>query len=333
MRVLLAACLALCAVNAAAAWLEDSRAIMGTEVRVSLWHDDPAAGREALEAAFAKMVWVDETLSPYKPTSALSRVNAKAAAGPVPVSPELALLVRRAGQFSELSGGAFDITFASLGRHYDYRAGRAPSEQLTRELLPAIDYRWLALDENAGTLAFRHPDVQIDLGGIAKGWAVDLAVAELVRHGVKSAAVSAGGDSRVLGTRQGEPWRVGIKNPRISERDGRATVITLPLADTAVSTSGDYERFFLAGDSGQRVHHILNPKTGRSAEGVMSVTIIGPEGLSTDALSTTVFILGPRRGLELIDRLPGYDAVVIDDQGGVHYSAGLAPPPAGGAKQ
>jgi thiamine biosynthesis lipoprotein len=135
--------------------------------------------------------------------------------------------------------------------------------------------------------------------------------------GVAHASISAGGDSRIIGDRLGQPWSVGIQHPR--QEDQMSAV--LPLVDTAVSTSGDYERYF--EKDGVRYHHILDPDTGRSATGSWSVTILGPEATLTDALSTSVFVLGPERGLALIDQLPGIDAIIIDPNGDLRFSADL----------
>lgn len=219
-----------------------------------------------------------------------------------------------------MSGGAFDITFASIGRYYDYRNKLTPSEQQREDLLPAINYRLIHLDTQRNTLWFEHPKLYIDLGGIAKGYAVDKAIAIVQSFGVKHASITAGGDSRVIGDKFGRPWLIGIKNPRAD-----AVAITLPLEDVAVSTSGDYERYFI-DDKGERVHHIINPRTGKSTSGVNSVTIIGPQGFDTDPLSTTVFVLGEEKGLALINSLPGFDAVIINSSGKVSYSQGLMPP-------
>jgi thiamine biosynthesis lipoprotein len=135
--------------------------------------------------------------------------------------------------------------------------------------------------------------------------------------------VSAGGDSRVLGDKLGKPWLVGIRNPRAEDKN--AVAITLPLENCAISTSGDYERFFIDKD-GQRVHHIINPKTGKSPHGIISASVIGPAGFDTDPLTKTIFIMGPEKGLALINSLPGFDAIVITESGKVIYSKGLTPP-------
>ena len=133
-----------------------------------------------------------------------------------------------------------------------------------------------------------------------------------------------------MGDKMGRPWIVGIKNPRAGENHDSPPVIRLPLTDTAISTSGDYERYFIDDTSGERIHHIINPKTGRSATGVISVTVLGPKGVDTDPLSTTVFVLGVEKGLKLVNRLQGIDCVIIDSSGKVHFSTGLSPPESSG---
>lgn len=309
-----------------AEWLQDTQAIMGTEVSVTVWHQDAKAGETAIAAVMADMRRIDATYSPYKESSELAHVNAVASKQAVALSPEFSRLVERALHYSEISGGAFDITFASLGWFYDYRGKKKPAAEQYKTLLPAINYRFLNFDPKRRTLAFTHPNVRIDLGGIAKGYAVDRAIEILRKHGISHASVSAGGDSRLLGDRRGRPWLIGIKNPRQQGPDDRTVVLTMPLNDVAVSTSGDYERYFVDETTGEWVHHILNPKTGKSAHGVISVTILGPRGLDTDALSTTVFVLGIEEGLALLAQLPGFDGVIIDANGKVHYSEGLQPP-------
>jgi thiamine biosynthesis lipoprotein len=308
-----------------AGWHSDNQDIMGTRISVSLWHDDADQGRKAVAAVMAEMRRIDAEYSPYIETSQLSRANrlapAATAANPLAISTELAQILDKSLYYSRLSDGAFDITFASLGRYYDYRKGQKPSAEQRQALLPAIDYRLVKLDMKMPGLYFAHPKVYLDLGGIAKGYAVDRGMAIVREFGVEHASISAGGDSRVIGTKEGRPWMVGIKNPR--GEDGVA--IALPLENCAISTSGDYERYFIDAD-GNRVHHILNPRTGESTSGIASASIIGPEGFDTDPLSTTVFVLGVEKGLALINKLPGFDAVIITTAGKVHYSEGLMPP-------
>lgn len=309
-------------VAARAEWHARDEAIMGTRVSVEVWHEDPAAAAAAIEAVIAEMRRIDALMSHYKPESQLSRINRDAAAGPVHVDRELAELIVRALEFSELSGGAFDITYASVGYLYDYREHRHPTDAEIEAALPAINWRHVVVDREASTVRFLKPGVRIDLGGIAKGYAVDRCIALLRARGITNASVSAGGDSRLLGDRRGRPWIVGIRHPDDRER----VIARIPLEDAAISTSGDYERYF--DEDGVRYHHIINPRTGRSATGVRSVTVIGPDATLTEGLTKSVFILGPERGLALMEAQADADAVVVTSDGKVHYSKGLAPPEA-----
>jgi len=300
-----------------AEWFSRDEAIMGTAVRVELWHENAKAARAAMAAVIEEMRRVDRVMSPYKEDSELSRINREAARAPVSISPEMAAIIARAIEFSKLSDGAFDITFSSVGYLYDYRRHIHPSDAEIARALPGINYRHLVLDGKHHTLHFAREGVRIDLGGIAKGWAVDRSIEILKKHGITHALVNAGGDTRVLGDKRGRPWKVGIRDPR--RRDGVVAVV--PLADKAFSTSGDYERFFV--EDGVRYHHIINPKTGKSATGVRSVTVIADDATTTEGLTKSVFIKGPKEGLRLIETLTGVEAIVIDAEGAMHVSAGL----------
>jgi len=299
-------------------WLSREEAIMGTAVSVELWSADRACGEAAIAAVMADMHRIDHAMSPHKPESELSRINRNAATRAVPLTDEMYALVVRAIEFSELSDGAFDITYASVGHLYDYRSGVKPSEEALAEARAAIGYRHLQLDLATRSLRFARPGVRIDLGGFAKGHAVDRGAAILRQHGIKNAIVTAGGDSHVLGDRRGRPWTIAIADPR---RPGEVVAV-LPLEDTALSTSGDYERFFIDAD-GRRCHHLIDPKTGRSPSSVRSVTILADDGLTTEAFSKTVFVSGLEKGLRLVESQEGVDAVVVDATGELHYSGGL----------
>jgi len=304
---------------ARAEWFSDKRPIMGTAVSVELWSDDEAAAHAAIEAVMQEMVRIDETMSPYIETSELALINRDAVQHPVKISAEMFHLLQTSLHYSEISDGAFDISFASVGYLYDYRKHIEPSAQQIKTHLDAIDYRSIKLDANASTVHFLKPGMRIDLGGIAKGYAVDQGADILLARGIKNAIVTAGGDSRIIGDHHGRPWMVGIKDPRIANKEA----VVLPLENTALSTSGDYERYFMDGE--RRVHHIINPRTGKSATGIRSVSVMAAHGIDTDALTKPLFILGVERGMQIIDRIPGVDAVVIDDQGQLYYSKNLAP--------
>ena len=217
-----------------------------------------------------------------------------------------------------MSGGAFDITFDSVGQFYDFRRRIHPTDAVIAEHLPEINYRHIELVPAGHTIRFTMPGTRINLGGIAKGYSVERVIALLRAAGVKHALAMAGGDTRLLGDHHGAPWVIGIRDPD----DENRLVTKLALDDEAISTSGDYERFFDEG--GKRYHHIINPRTGKSATGVRSVTIVGPDAVMTEGLTKTVFINGPEKGLALVNSLKGYDAVIVDDQHRVYLSKGLA---------
>lgn len=298
-------------------WMRRDEAIMGTAVHVDLWAARREQGDRAMDAVMAEMHRIDHRYSPHRPDSELSRINREAAETAVPLSDECFHLIARAKAFSELSGGAFDISYAAVGRLYDYRRGLRPDPSTLARARASVGWQHLELDAATRSLRFARPGMCIDLGGFAKGHAVEQAAQILRAHGVRSAYVAAGGDSRVLGDRRGRPWSVAVRHPR---RAGEVVAV-LPLLDVAVSTSGDYERYFER--DGVRFHHLLDPATGRCPDHVRSVTIVAPDGLTSEALSKSVFVLGVERGLALVDRMPGVDAVVVDADGELHFSSGL----------
>jgi len=298
-------------------WVVEERELMGTAVAVELWSDDPDTGRRLAAEALAEIRRLDLMMNPWNPDSELARINREAAAGPVETTPEIIEVLERALHYSALSEGAFDVSFASVGQHYDYRAGKQPEAEQIAAGRAGIDYRAIDLDPSTASVHFRKAGMQLDFGGIAKGYAVDRAVAILQAGGISSAVVSAGGDSRILGLHGERVRTIGIRHPR---KAGEFAAI-VPLANMAISTSGDYERFFIA--DGVRHHHILNPGTGESAREVQSASVLAPAAVDSDALSTTVFVLGVEKGLALVNSIAGIDAIIIDGAGKLHYSADL----------
>jgi len=302
---------------AATGWYADAREKMGTRVEIQVQADSEAAAAPLLAAGMAEFDRIESWMSTYRDDSEISRVNRLAAREPVRVSAELYGIVARSLELSELSDGAFDITFDSVGRLYDFRSGVRPDAEEIRRSLPDINYRHVVLDPAASTIRFTREGTRINLGGIGKGYACEQVAALLRKAGVTSGRVNAGGDTRLIGNREGRPWMVGIRDPD----DGGRWVTRLALSDEAISTAGDYERFF--DEDGVRYHHIIDPGTGDSARGVRSVTVIGPDATLTDGLDNAVFILGPERGLALIDATPGYAAVVVDAERNVRFSRAL----------
>ena len=303
-----------------AEWMGDARPMMGTEVSVYLWSDDSEAGLVALESVFQEADRIDRLMSTYKYASEISKINREAAGLPVVANEELYRLISRSLEISSLTDGAFDITYESVGQHYDFRERQRPDEATVKSELEKIDFRYLQLDDTTRTVRFDREGVRINLGGIAKGYVVERAISILRVKGIQNAIVTAGGDSRLLGDRRGRPWMVGIRDPR---KDGEVA-ISVPLQDEAISTSGDYERFF--DEDGIRYHHIIHPGSGTPASGVHSATVFGPDAVTTDALSTSVFVMGVDKGLKMIASLAGYESIVIDAEGRVFFSDGLQQP-------
>jgi thiamine biosynthesis lipoprotein len=309
--------LALFFAPAHATWQQREAGIMGTNIRAEVFHEDAELREKALSTVMDEMERINQLMSPYIETSELSQLNRRAAKTAVPVSKEMYELLELSIRLSKLSEGAFDITFASVGYLYDYKKAQRPQQAQIDEKLAAINYQHLVLQPNDQSVRYAHADVKIDLGGIAKGYAVDQAIEKIKAMGIEHALVTAGGDTRLLGDRKGKPWIVGIRDPR----DESKQAVVIPLEDAAMSTSGDYERYF--EQDGKRYHHILSPKTGESSYEVQSVSIIGPESVYNDALSTAVFVMGLENGIGLINSLPEFEAIVMDNQRRMHYSIGL----------
>ncbi|EWH09529.1 ApbE family lipoprotein [Catenovulum agarivorans DS-2] len=303
-----------------AKWMAHNFNVMGTAAEIRFYQPALMSEQQA-QRLLVKLVdvmhQIDESMSPYKSNSELSQVNQEAHAKPLKVSADLLSVINKAQYIAKLSGGIFDITFASAGHLYQYREHIRPTELQLAQASKFINYQDIALDEKNSTIHFLKQGTKIDLGGIAKGFAVQKCLTILEQAGVEHALVNAGGDTGLLGDKLGKNWMVAIKHPR--QPDKQAAL--LPLANEAISTSGDYERYFI--EDGQRYHHILNPRTGKSAKKLVSVSVIGPDAMMTDALSTTVFILGRSAGFKLLEQFSGYEAIVIDNELNMHFSTGL----------
>jgi thiamine biosynthesis lipoprotein len=332
MRIRLAALLTCLAVlggalphAAHAEWHKRTDAIMGTRIYVEIWDTDSAHGEASIDAVMAEMRHIDDLMSHYKPESQLSQINQHAADAPVVVDKELFDLIKLSTHYSEITEGAFDITYASVGYLYNYPKHIRPTEEQIKAALPAVNWRNMKFDDAHHSVFFEHKGMRIDVGGIGKGYAVDRGIEILQKRGIQHAVVTAGGDSRIIGKRiaadgSEREWLVAIRHPD----DPNKVVTRIPLSDAAMSTSGDYERYF--DENGVRYHHIIDPRTGHSASMVRSATIIGPTATQTDGMSKTAFVLGAEKALEIINRMPEYDAVFVKPDGKVLYSNGLRPP-------
>lgn len=295
--------------------------LMDTLVQSTVFAREAIQGQNALQAAYQEMIRLEGLLDRHHPDSEVTQINRAAGREPAPVSPETLLIIEQAQEFAVLTGGAFDITVGPLLRLWRFAdgGGQVPPEESLRAAAALVDFRQIEVDRPAGSVFLRKNGAEIDLGGIAKGFVADRAVEVLRRSGVTSASVDAGGDIRLIGAKpDGSPWRIGVRHPR----ERRGIIAVLELRDSAVVTSGDYERYFLF--EGTRYHHLLDPATGRPAGGLVSVTVVAPEAMTADALSTAVFVLGRERGLELVESLPGIEALLVTAELEVVYSSGLA---------
>ena len=267
----------------------------------------------AINSAMDRMQEVDSKFNSQNPESPIYTFNHQG----VPISdPEIVAMVRLALQIATDTDGAFDITVAPLIELWGFYGDspRLPAEEKIKDCLKRIGYRHLILKD--GTLRKDRPEVQMDLGGIAKGYSVSQAVDTLKKKGVSAALINAGGDVYALGKKGGVPWKVGIRSPRADGILGY-----LEVEDLAVMGSGDYERFFI--ENGKRYHHIFDPRTGYPAEGLISTTLIHPDPMVADAWNTAIFVLGPEKGLEWVEKISAMEAVMVTADGEILYSTGM----------
>ncbi len=303
------------------------RDVMGTIARIVAVGMDEAVAAECIEAGFSELVGVDELMSDYKEDSEISRVNRDAGREAVEVGEAVFEVLERSVEFSEKTGGVFDITVGPLVDLWRAagEGGRMPTEEDIAEAEAKVGYDKLKLDAAKRTVRFAVDGMRLDLGGIAKGYAIDKAVVAMREKGAIGGMVDVGGDIRCFGAppRGRGEWMVGLQNPSISKADTSGQlVLTLKLADKAVATSGDYRRFVLI--DGKRFSHIVNPVAISAAGELVSVTIIAASALEADALATAVSVLGSEKGLELVEKSEGVEAILIPvgDEGKIIKSSG-----------
>jgi thiamine biosynthesis lipoprotein len=309
-----------CNVNPPASIYHESRLLMGTLVEIKLVASTPGSAKAAFEAAFLEFGRIERLMSFQSASSELERINQAAGGEPVVVSSELLRLIRQAKHYAEVTNGAFDISVGPLIKlwGFDNEQHRLPEAEEINKALPLVDFSAIITSEQPPAVKLTRAGMSLDLGAIAKGYAVDRALEILRRQGITAAIVNAGGDVKAMGKKpDGRRWNIGIAHPRQSGR----ILASLRVDNQAVVTSGDYERFFI--EQGVRYHHILDPKSGRPARGCQSVTVVAEKALAADALATGIFVLGPEKGLELIERLPDAEALIVDADGMLSISSGL----------
>jgi thiamine biosynthesis lipoprotein len=297
--------------------LSETRRLMATEVRIEVVTADAGRGRRAMAAAFEEIDRLEQVLSAWSETSQISAVNRAAGAYPVLVSPELFTVVAEATRISELTAGAFDITFAGCGHLWSVREQRIPKDGEISACLARVGHGKLQLDPQQTSLFLPQARMRLGLDGIGKGYRVDRAAAVLEEWGITDYVVDGGGDLRVAGRGLAGPWSVDIAHPREPAR----SLAEVLLDRGAVATSGDYQWFFER--NGVRYHHILDPRSGRPARRSVAVTVLAPTAMEADALATGLFVLGPEEGLSLVERQPGVEALFIDPALTAHFSSGF----------
>jgi len=294
-----------------------SRLLMGTLVEITVAGKTHNAVKAAAAAA-REITRVENLTSFHKESSALSAINAKSGSERIRSDPELLALIEKSLRFAADSGGAFDPTIGPVSRIWNFSAGepRFPKSDEIAEALDKVGWRRVEPDIAAGTISLPEKGMALDLGAIAKGYALDKARAALRQFGVTSALINAGGDIIALGEKApNQPWRVGVQDPN----KPNSIVAVAIVRDKAIVTSGDYERVLIRND--KRYHHILDPRNGYPAQGLRSVTIVAPDGVTADALATAVFVLGPDEGMKKIESTAGVEGLLIDHNG----KAGLSP--------
>jgi thiamine biosynthesis lipoprotein len=292
---------------------------MGTLVSITVMASDEATAHAAATAGFREIKRLEQLLSTWIATSELSRVNQAAGKQAVVVGHETLELVRRSLEMARLTEGGFNIALGPAIEAWSVtERQRIPGPAELQALKPLVDWASIQVRENESSIFLPREGMRIDVGGIGKGYAADRAAEELKKAGALGGVVALAGDIKTFGNlpdRSGFP--VGIRHPR---QDG-ALVGIIDLQDEAISTAGDYERYF--EQDGVRYHHILDPVSLEPAPKCQSVTIVAKEGIVADGLDTGIFVMGPERGMELVERLPDVEAVIIDGQGRMTVSSGL----------
>ena len=299
--------------------LREPRTLMGTLVDIALESPHPDRLQPALNAAYREMTRLSDMMNHYSPTSAVSAINAAAGIAPVAIESELMQVLQMAQAVSHRSQGCFDITVASIkGWRFSNEARSMPSPADIARQLPLVDYRQLVLNPRAQTAFLKRQGMRIDLGGIAKIYILDAGMRVLRQQGIHSAMINGGGDVLVMGSHQGQPWRIGVRDPRAP-----STLIgTIELNDGIVASSGDYERYF--DHEGHRYHHILDPRTGYPTQGLRGVTLVAQRLEQINGLGAAIMVMGDQKGQSLVRHTPGLDAMWVRQNGQVWLSSGMS---------
>ncbi|MEW6066835.1 MAG: FAD:protein FMN transferase [Nitrospirota bacterium] len=301
--------------------LRKTKIMMDTIVTITVVSNSRGDANNAIDAAFSEIERLEQLTTFFSAQSEVSQINKNAGISEVKISPDIMDMLDKAMFVSKETDGAFDLTIGCVTALYDFHKKTMPSHDAIKKNLYLVNYKDLVINKNRSTAFLRKKGMLIDLGGVAKGYAVDKAVEALKKRGIKAGIVSVAGDIRVFGSKpEGKTWKMGIRNPRIKEDSLDDIMATIDLKDMAISTSGDYERYFML--NGKRYHHILSPNTGYPAEKCQSVTVVAKDAVFTDAFATGIFILGVEQGMKILEKM-GFDGVIVDSKGKIHITPGI----------
>ncbi len=293
---------------------------MGSRFDITVVANNEQEGNGYIDLAVAEIQRIEKLISSWDANSETSAINKNAGIQPVKVSPELFTLIERAIRISELTDGAFDISYASMDRiwHFDGSMTEMPSEKTIAASVAKVGYQNIVLDKAASTVFLQKEGMKIGFGAIGKGYAADKAKALLMSKGVSAGIINASGDMNTWGKQpDGSYWKVAITNPMNKDK----AFALLPIKNGAVVTSGDYEKYVQF--NGIRYTHIIDPRTGYPAHGIISATVFAPKAELADALATSVFVMGIDVGLDRINQLPQIECIIVDDKGNIHQSENI----------
>ncbi len=292
--------------------------LMGNRFEFTVIAENEQEGTSAIDAAIEEVRRIEYLLTTFSDLSQTNLINKHAGLNPVKVDEEVISLIERSIRISEITDGAFDITYGSIDKrlwNFDMGMTALPDEATALASVGLIDYRNVILNNKKSTVFLKNKGMRIGFGGIGKGYAADKAKLVLQNLGIKSGIVNAAGDLTTWGTQiTGHPWTVGIADPEQTNRP----FSSLKISDMAIATSGSYEKYITI--NGKRYSHTIDPKTGLPVSGVKSVSIICPSAELADALATPVVVMGVKIGLELINQIKQVACIVIDDNDRVHTS-------------
>ena len=294
---------------------------MGNRFEITVVTEDPSFANESIEEAVAEIRRIEALLTTFNNSSQTNRINESAGLKPVKVDKEVVDLIQRSKRISEITQGAFDITYGSIDKrlwNFDKTLTELPDAITAKKLVRLINYNNVIVDDRKSTVYLKEKGMRIGFGGIGKGYAAEKAKMVLQNRGIKSGIVNAAGDLTVWGVQPGgKPWTIGIANPDAA----RQPFSHLDITNTSIATSGNYEKFIMI--NGKKYSHTIDPKTGLPVTGIKSVTIICPNAEIADAMATPVMIMGVKVGLDMVNQVKNLACIIIDDDDRIHTSKNI----------